>query len=171
MTYNLWKITLILLLSITIKAMALTATSDLIDPTGQINLLYTCKGKNNSPPIQWQNAPEGTQSFAVILQDPDAPTGLWFHWLLWNIPADLNALEAGTSIGTLGANSWGNTSYQGPCPPVGSGTHRYQLYIAALDSMLVLPAGSSDADLQEAMAGHVLTEVELEGTMTALSNE
>jgi Raf kinase inhibitor-like YbhB/YbcL family protein len=130
---------------------------------------FSCDGEDISPALQWANAPEGTQSFALIFDDPDAPGGTWIHWVLYNIPADMQslpeAIPAGAELpdgGLHGVNSWGEMAYGGPCPP--SGTHRYFFKIYALDSMLDLDSGADVETLLQAMEGHILTQAELMGT-------
>ncbi len=123
---------------------------------------YTCDGVNVSPPLAWSDPPAGTQSLALIMDDPDAPAGVWDHWLLFNIPADLRHLpeRAGAPAGSVdGKNSWGRTGYGGPCPP--RGTHRYFFKLYALDTKLNLPAGANKIQLLRAMEGHVLAQAEL----------
>ena len=130
---------------------------------------YTCDGEDISPPLSWGDPPEGTESFALILDDPDAPVGTWVHWVLFNIPADKRSLPEGIpardqlSDGSLhGQNSWKRNDYGGPCPPSGS-THRYVLMLYALDTTLDLEAGATKRNVLKAMDGHVLAEGELTG--------
>ncbi|RLC65970.1 MAG: YbhB/YbcL family Raf kinase inhibitor-like protein [Chloroflexi bacterium] len=130
---------------------------------------YTCDGEDISPPLEWSGAPAGTQSFALIMDDPDAPVGTWIHWVLYNAPAETNALPEGVpadaelSDGSLhGKNSWRRTDYGGPCPP--SGTHRYFFKLYALDTTLNLDAGATKKQLLQAMEGHILDQAELVGT-------
>ena len=123
---------------------------------------YTCKGTNVNPQINIGNLPSGTKSVAMIMDDPDAPAGTWDHWLLWNMSASITSI-AKNSVPTgakQGANSWGNSKYQGPCPP--SGTHRYMFKVYALDTTLSLPSADS-IDLMSAMKGHILKTVTLMG--------
>jgi Raf kinase inhibitor-like YbhB/YbcL family protein len=123
--------------------------------------------KDVSPPLTWGEPPAGTQSFALIMDDPDAPNGTWDHWILFNIPASTRSLpesipaNAGFPGGT---NSWGQTGYGGPCPP--SGTHRYFFKLYALDEMLAISPGASKGELEKAMVGHILAQGELMGTFT-----
>jgi len=129
---------------------------------------YTCKGENVSPPLQWSNVPDGTKSFVLINDDPDAPAGTWIHWVLFNIPADQTALKENIEQkkvfdnGTRqGMTDSGRSAYGGPCPP--SGTHRYFFKLYALDIMLDLPAGSTKKEIEKAMQGHILASGELIG--------
>jgi Raf kinase inhibitor-like YbhB/YbcL family protein len=132
--------------------------------------VYSCKGEDISPPLAWGDPPEGTQSLALIMDDPDAPAGTWVHWIVFNLPADVRALPenmpAGMKFGdvaaTFGLNSWGRNAYGGPCPP--SGTHRYFFKLYALDSDLALKPGLDKQSLEEAIRGHILGKGELMGT-------
>jgi Raf kinase inhibitor-like YbhB/YbcL family protein len=132
---------------------------------------YSCDGEDISPPLAWSDPPAGTQSFALTFDDPDAPAGVWVHWLLFNIPADARALPDGVPAdaelpdGSLnGVNSWRRMGYGGPCPP--GGTHRYVFKLHALDTMLDLEAGASKKELLQAMEGHILAQAELMGPYT-----
>jgi hypothetical protein len=135
---------------------------------GDIPAMYTCDGGDVSPPLEWGAAPEGTVSYALICEDPDAPAGNWVHWVVYGIPAGRTSLPEGAGDresfedGTLqGENSWDRTGYGGPCPP--SGTHRYFFRLYALDNRPRLEAGADAAALREAMEGHILAEAELMG--------
>lgn len=130
---------------------------------------HTCEGKNVSPPFFWRNPPPGTKSFALILEDPDAPDPsapkmVWVHWVVFNIPANLTALPQGAKAHDLGfdegLNDWKVPGYKGPCPPVGR--HRYISTLYALDTTLSLQQPSKAALLQ-AMQGHVLGKAVLTG--------
>jgi len=128
---------------------------------------YSCDGDDISPPLEWTNIPAGTQSFALIFDDPDAPNGTWVHWLIYNLPKTLSSLPENASLPSgaqLGQNSWGRTDYGGPCPP--SGTHRYFFKLYALDTSLNLNSPSDKQTLLDAMAGHMLGKAELMGTFT-----
>ncbi len=129
---------------------------------------YTCDNQDISPPLQWSDPPEGTRSFALICDDPDAPVGTWVHWVLYNLPASTRDLpEAVPSDADLsdggqhGQNSWRRPGYGGPCPP--GGTHRYFFKLYALDAELELAAGASKEQLLAAMKGHVLASTETMG--------
>lgn len=144
-------------------------TSMAFENGGMIPVKYTCKGEDISPDIKWENAPAGTKSFALICEDPDAPGGVWDHWILYNIPATVHELKEGYSKvpeipggSRQGKNSWGKTSYGGPCPP--SGTHRYFFKLYAISSMLNLKGGATKSEVLQAMENHVLAKVELMGT-------
>jgi len=132
---------------------------------------YTCDGEDISPPLLWGDPPQGTQSFALIADDPDAPMGTWVHWVLYNLSAESRALpeavppDADLPDGSRhGQNSWGRLGYGGPCPP--SGTHRYFFKLYALDRVLDLAAGASKEQLLQAMEGHILAQTELMGLYT-----
>ena len=130
--------------------------------------LYTCKGKNISPPLTWSGAPAGTKSFVLICDDPDAPILTWVHWVYYNIPASVTSLTEALSKtekpaqgGIHGKSSFGDFGYGGPCPPWG--THRYFFKLYALDTMLTLPSGAKKKDVLKAMENHVLNKAELIG--------
>ncbi len=130
---------------------------------------HTCDGQDASPPLSWSEPPAGTKSFALVSDDPDAPGGVWVHWVVWNIPASARALAESLSKkeslpdGTKqGTTDFGRIGYGGPCPP--SGTHRYYFRLHALDTTLVLPASTTKEDLERAMRGHILAQAELMGT-------
>jgi Raf kinase inhibitor-like YbhB/YbcL family protein len=131
---------------------------------------YTCDGANVSVPLSWRDAPRETKSFAFIVDDPDAPTGIWVHWVLYDLPAGSHALgEAIPSQATLGngakqgANDFGKIGYVGPCPPQGP-AHRYFFKLYALDRMTELKPGATKEQLVDAMDKHILAEAELVGT-------
>lgn len=134
---------------------------------------YSCTGKNISPPITWSEPPAGTQSFALIMDDPDAPNGTWVHWVLYNIPASARNLQedlpvTGKNVDPnaiyVGKNSWRQIAYGGPCPP--SGTHRYYFKLYALDIQIGLLPGATKEDVLREMDGHVLAQAELMGTFS-----
>ena len=133
-----------------------------------IPIRYTCEGKNLSPPLTWGDPPEGTQSFALICDDPDAPSGDWVHWLLYDLPAPVRGLPQGIEQdpelpdgSRQGRNGSGRLGYTGPCPPPGRGPHRYFFTLYALDTRLGLPPAATKAELLRAMEGHVLAQAEL----------
>ena len=151
----------------------LTITSDAFASGQSIPAKYSCIGRNVSPPLAWNEPPAGTQSFALIMDDPDAPIGTWVHWVLYNIPlakrdlqedlpitgknVDLNAIY-------VGKNSSGNIGYDGPCPP--SGTHRYVFKLYALDTTISLLPGATKEKILQEMEGHILAQGELVGTFS-----
>ena len=153
--------------------MSLTITSSVFAPNGSIPSLYTCEGKDLSPPLAFGGVPAATKSLAIIVDDPDAPDPAapkmtWVHWVLYNIPAETpglpeavksTALPAGTREGK---NDWGRTGYGGPCPPIGR--HRYFHKLYALDVVLPALARPDKSALEKAMQGHILAQAELIGT-------
>ena len=151
--------------------MMLQISTPAFDQGGSIPARFTCTGENISPALQWGEPPTGTQSFALIMDDPDAPMGVFVHWVIFNIPASSRglpeALEAGARLadGTQqGLGSSRKHGYMGPCPP--SGTHRYFFKLYALDSMLSLSSDASAGDLMKALSGHILVNAELVGTFS-----
>jgi len=126
---------------------------------------YTCDGEDRSPPLRWDGAP-AAQSFALIVDDPDAPGGTFTHWVLFDIPAAQHELSEGLAAGTLGVagrNGFGKAGYGGPCPPPGA-PHRYIFTLSALDAAaLKLPANASRTDVETAMRGHILAQAQLMG--------
>jgi len=146
--------------------MSLELTSDAFTHGQSIPAKYTCTGRNVSPALAWNEPPSGTRSFALIMDDPDAPMGTWVHWVLFNIPADARSLQEDTDTGdmSVGKNSWGDLGYGGPCPP--GGTHRYYVKLYGLDSILSLLPGASKEQLLQEMKGHILAQGELMGTFS-----
>jgi Raf kinase inhibitor-like YbhB/YbcL family protein len=148
-------------------SMSLQLTSDAFINGQSIPAKYSCIGKNISPALAWTEPPAGTQSFALIVDDPDAPGRTWVHWVLFNIAANTRSLQEGFSADNaiaVGKNSSSQLSYQGPCPP--SGTHRYFFKLYALDATLsILPGATKDQLLKE-MDGHILVQAELLGTFS-----
>jgi Raf kinase inhibitor-like YbhB/YbcL family protein len=124
---------------------------------------HSCEGEDVSPPLRWSNAPEGTRSLALILDDPDAPGGVFTHWTVWGLDPAAEGLGEGESTPGEGDNDFGTSGYRGPCPPPGHGRHRYVFRLYALDAEPELAAGAAKAELEQAIAGHVLTTAELVG--------
>lgn len=129
---------------------------------------YTCDGKDISPPLAWDNPPDDTKSIALICDDPDAPMGTWVHWVLFNLPPDIQSLPEALPSDKIikngaihGMNDFRRYGYGGPCPP--GGTHRYYFKLYALDSIMELKPGITKVQLIKAMQGHVLDECELMG--------
>jgi Raf kinase inhibitor-like YbhB/YbcL family protein len=148
--------------------MAFDIQSEVFDHEDAIPARYTCDGDDISPPLSWADPPDGTESFALISDDPDAPAGTWVHWVVYNLPADTRSLAPGImgdadlpGEAQHGQNSWRRRDYGGPCPP--GGTHRYFFKLYALDTTLDLTAASKQ-QLLDAMAGHILAQAELMGT-------
>lgn len=124
---------------------------------------HTCEGEDISPMLTFHNVPKGTQSLALIVDDPDAPRGTFDHWIGWNLNPDHLTLSEGESLPVQGKNGFGEIGYRGPCPPPGS-PHRYFFKLYALDTKISLPSGSSKRQLEEAIKGHVIEKAELFGT-------
>ncbi|WP_243358371.1 YbhB/YbcL family Raf kinase inhibitor-like protein [Fundidesulfovibrio terrae] len=146
----------------------LTVTSDAFAEGGSIPSVHTCDGKDVSPRITVGGLSGSAKTWALLCDDPDAPGGDWVHWLVFNLPAALTDLPPGVTPevlaakgGVHGRNSWGNSRYQGPCPP--SGTHRYIFKVFALDAALDLPEGASKAQFLAAAKGRVLGHAMLTG--------
>jgi Raf kinase inhibitor-like YbhB/YbcL family protein len=123
--------------------------------------------QNISPALRIANIPANAKSLVLIVEDPDSPSGLWTHWLVWNLPATLKLIHQGKLPpgAQVGKNSFGDTSYDGPSPP--SGTHRYFFRVYAVDKAPVLPAGAERVALLKAMDGHIVGTAEMFGTFTA----
>jgi Raf kinase inhibitor-like YbhB/YbcL family protein len=137
-------------------------TSSAFQQAGNIPSKFTCDGADSSPPLQIADIPSGAKSLVLIVDDPDAPGGLFTHWIVWNIsPQTMAISEASAPKGVHGQNDFGKSDYGGPCPP--SGTHRYYFRIFALDRELDLPPGSRRTQLDAAMKGHVVAQGELIG--------
>ena len=153
--------------------MSLTITSTAFAPEGAIPTLYTCDGKDRSPPLAWSGVPAGTRSLALIVDDPDAPDPAapkmtWVHWVLYNLPADSSGLPEAVAPTDLpagtreGLNDWKRTGYGGPCPPIGR--HRYFHKLYALDVVLPERGKPTKAKLEKAMEGHVIGRAHIVGT-------
>jgi len=154
-------------------AMALSLTSSAFQSGGEIQSVYTCEGKDTSPPLEWSSTPPGTKSLALIVDDPDAPDPkapkvTWVHWVLYDIPPAATGLPAAIASKDLpagtreGMNDWKRAGYGGPCPPIGR--HRYFFKLYALDIALPDLGTPTKAKLEKAMEGHVLGKAELVGT-------
>ena len=151
------------------EAMAMEITSPAFQQGAHMPKRHTREGDDLSPALEWTNAPAGTQSFALICDDPDAPVGTWVHWVIWNIPADATALPEGIPAdealadgATQGANDFREIGYGGPMPPPGK-AHRYYFKLYALDLKLDLAPGAAKKALLDAMEGHILAEAEVMG--------
>lgn len=124
---------------------------------------YTCDGDNVSPPLAWEGAPPQAKSTALIMDDPDAPSGNFVHWVLFDIPPAFSELREGVQgVGAPGSNSYRKIVYNGPCPPPGP-AHRYFFKLYALDQLLKLRPGASKTELERAMQGHILDQAQLVG--------
>jgi Raf kinase inhibitor-like YbhB/YbcL family protein len=136
---------------------------------GDIAKKFTCDGADVSPQLTWSEPPAGTKTFALLVDDPDAPVGNWNHWTLWNLPAETRHLAEGISKDAQlldgsqqGLNDFGKTGYNGPCPPPGK-AHRYYFKLFALDTKLALKAGATKRELEAAMTGHILAQTDWMG--------
>jgi Raf kinase inhibitor-like YbhB/YbcL family protein len=152
------------------QGMAFAVTSPSFQNGGSIPKKFTCDGADVSPELQWTAPPTGTQSFALIADDLDAPVGTWIHWVLFDLPAETKALAEGVAKvdqpptgGRQGRNDFRKVGYGGPCPPPGK-PHRYFFRVYALDKKLGLKPGASRQELDQAMQGHILAKAELMGT-------
>jgi Raf kinase inhibitor-like YbhB/YbcL family protein len=153
--------------------MSLVLTSFAFDAGAEIPSLYTCEGRDVSPPLSWSGVPAGAKSLVLIVDDPDAPDPkapkmTWVHWVLYNVPPTTRELPEAASARDLppgtreGLNDWKRTGYGGPCPPIGR--HRYFHKLYALDLLLPDLGAPTKASLEAAMDGHVLERAELMGT-------
>lgn len=153
--------------------MSFRLTSSAFDHEGRIPPKYTCEGPDLSPPLTWSGAPEGTKSFALIVDDPDAPDPakpqrVYVHWVVYNIPPDTNHFDENAWRGKLpsgaitGVNDWGREAWGGPCPP--TGRHRYFFKLYALDTTLTGLSSAKKKDVEDAMKDHILGKTELMGT-------
>ena len=143
-------------------------TSSAFSEGDPIPSLYTCKGKDISPPLGWIEVPEETETFVLIFDDPDAPMGTWVHWVYYNIPGSIRKLPEGfaknvnpVSGGVQGITSFGRPGYGGPCPP--SGIHRYFFKLYALNATISPGNNAGKTEVLRAIKGHVLAEAELMG--------
>ena len=137
-------------------------TSSAFQEGGNIPSKFSCDGADTSPPLQISDVPSGAKSLVLIVDDPDAPSGLFTHWMVWNIsPQSSGIAEGSTPKEVQGTNDFGKSGYGGPCPP--SGTHRYYFKIFALDRELDLPFGAKRGQLDAAIKNHVLAQGELMG--------
>jgi len=133
---------------------------------------FTCDGEDISPELRWEGAPQGTLSLALIAEDPDAPGGIFIHWVVYDIPADITGFKRGASGAKAlgegakeGVSSFGREGYNGPCPPPGHGEHRYYFRLTALDiERLAVKNRANKADVKAAMEGHVLAETSIMST-------
>lgn len=153
--------------------MAFALRSDDFEDGGRIPPRFTCEGENVSPHLAWSGVPEGSRSLALVVDDPDAPDPeapkmTWVHWVVYDLPPDSGAIGTAQTPADFppevrfGRNDFQRTDYGGPCPPIGR--HRYYFHLYALDTQLPSLGAATRADLDRAMAGHVLGEATLMGT-------
>lgn len=153
--------------------MPLVLRSDAFEEGGVIPRKYTCEGSDVAPPLEWDGVPENTRSLVLIVDDPDAPDPAaprmtWVHWVVFNLPADVNGLPEGAIAKMLpigsqqGLNDWKKEGYGGPCPPIGR--HRYFHKLYALDTVLEGLDSPTKAQVESAMQGHIIAQTELIGT-------
>ena len=147
----------------------ISISSDAFKAGTSLLVEHTCDGEDRSPALSWNTVPAGTQSIALIVDDPDAPGKTWVHWVIYNIPADSTGLPLGVpknktlDDGSLqGKNDFGRIGYNGPCPPPGK-VHRYFFKVYALDTTLSLKSGATKSQLEAAMSGHILAQGEMIG--------
>jgi len=147
-----------------------TLSSSSFNSGAEIPKHHTCDGPDLSPPLSWRDAPKGTKSFALIVDDPDAPGGTWVHWVLYDLPGDSVLLAGGVSkddtlvsAAKQGLNDFHTVGYAGPCPPPGK-PHRYFFKVYALDAPVGLDPRATKAKVLQAIEGHVLAHAELVGT-------
>lgn len=148
----------------------MTLTSPAISPGAAISSYFSCTGADRSPALAWNNAPQSTKTFALVVEDPDAPRGTFIHWVAYNIPVSVTSLPAGipqsaeiAGGGTNGINGFDHIGYNGPCPPPGK-MHHYHFRLFAVDSTLTPGDKADAAALESAMKGHVVATTELVGT-------
>jgi Raf kinase inhibitor-like YbhB/YbcL family protein len=140
-------------------------TSDAFKNGQPIPVQYTCDGENRSPPLAWGEPPPGTKSFALTIDDPDAPSGTFRHWAVFDIPASARSMAAGQEIGTQATNDKGSLGYTGPCPPKGNPPHHYHFRLFALDvDKLGLSPTAKVTEVEDAAARHLIAQGELIGT-------
>ena len=143
----------------------LDLTSSAFENGQPIPTQYTCDGADQTPALRWGEPPAGTKSFALVVDDPDAPSGTFRHWGVFDIPAAARSIGGGEQVGTEVTNDFGKPGYGGPCPPNGHGVHHYHFKLFALDTdKLGLSAASKVADIESAAQQHAVAEGELIGT-------
>ena len=143
----------------------LSLSSDAFREGQPIPTQYSCDGDNESPALSWGEPPAGTKSFALVIDDPDAPSGMFRHWGAYDIPASTRSIDSGQRVGTEVDNDGGKPGYTGPCPPKGNGVHHYHFKLFALDTdKLGLGPDAKIADVEDAARKHSLAQGELIGT-------
>ncbi|KTD66629.1 phosphatidylethanolamine-binding protein [Legionella santicrucis] len=162
--YSLFVFLLLCMIHYKCFARGLTLESSAFQMNSTIPTQYTCKGADQSPPLAWHSIPIQTKSLVLIVDDPDAPDGVWTHWILFNIPPTIHQLDTASPIppgATTAKNSWGELGYRGPCPPVGAHSYHFKLY--ALNTVINLGDDASRDALLNAITGHVIESTELVG--------
>ena len=150
------------IISLALETARLKITSSAFQQGGNIPPKFTCTGSDTSPPLQIAGVPSEAKSLVLIADDPDAPGGVFTHWLIWNIPPRINSIpESSAPKGVHGTNDFGKSDYKGPCPP--PGTHRYSFKVFALDRELDLRGGAKRSQVDAAMKDHVIAQGELMG--------
>ncbi len=139
-------------------------TSSAFAPGETIPRRHTCDGEDHSPPLSWSAPPAGTRSLALLLDDPDAPSGRFVHWLAWGIDPQAGRLGDGEAAPLEGRNDFRTVGYRGPCPPRGHGRHRYRFRLHAVGQELRLAPGAGVRELERALEGKVLAVAELMGS-------
>jgi Raf kinase inhibitor-like YbhB/YbcL family protein len=148
----------------TAKRTALRVASSAFTNNGAIPAEYTCDGAQTTPPLSWSNVPKNARTIAVLVEDPDAPTGAFTHWLVTGIPGTITSLASGGALpegAMVARNGKGDTGYYGPCPP--SGRHHYFFHVYALDT--TVPGPATKEDFLASINGHILAEGQLIGTV------
>jgi Raf kinase inhibitor-like YbhB/YbcL family protein len=147
----------------------LVLTSSSFEPDDFISKKYTCDGEDISPELTWEGAPEGTETYALIVDDPDAPGRVFTHWVVFNIPGSVTGFEEGMTAfeivktgASQGKNDFGQVGYGGPCPPPGK-PHHYHFRLYAIGGILDIPSGVPKSTVVSVMKGHVLAETEIVG--------
>ena len=143
----------------------LSLTSDAFQDGKPIPAQYTCDGANQTPALQWSDPPEGTRSFAIVIDDPDAPSGTFRHWGVFDIPGSARSIGGGRKVGTEVSNDFGKPGYGGPCPPKGHGPHHYhfRLFAVGVDRLTLGPNAKVE-DVENEATKHAIAEGELIGT-------
>jgi Raf kinase inhibitor-like YbhB/YbcL family protein len=144
--------------------MPLRVSSPAFASGSEIPRKYTCDGQNAAPPLEWSGVPQQAKSLAVICEDPDATSGTFTHWVLYDIPSSSDGLPEHPKTGTSGVNNFGTTGFSGPCPPKKDHAHHYHFHVYALDVESLGPSGLSKEDAVNAMRAHIVAEGELVGT-------
>jgi Raf kinase inhibitor-like YbhB/YbcL family protein len=146
-----------------VSALALSLSSPAFHAGSAIPRVYTCDGSDRSPPLRWSHVPRRARTLALELDDPDAPGGVFVHWVIWNLPRTMTGMRAAFNWRLQGRNSFGRVGYSGPCPPPGM-KHHYVFTLFAVNRKVALARGAGAAHLHEAMSRHILWSTTLVGT-------